>query len=211
MAYTQGCYSYVGLNFGHIGKVYFTPDIVILKKPRKWLLTIFRKGHIMAKTRPGYSRLQITLHWAIASLILLQYLGGDFMTSFYLQNGAAASSVAEIPFLTRAHVLLGIATLALVIVRVIVRLLQGAPALPEDEDPRLKLVAHATHFILYAVLFLAPISGLVGWFGQNELGVFVHDIMTTLLAVFAYLHIGAALYHQFVLKNGLIKRMMQPG
>ena len=162
----------------------------------------------MNKTSSGYSRLQIFLHWSIAAVVLLQYVGGDFMTSFYVRTGVAASSAADIPLLTRAHVILGILTLVLVSIRVIVRLIHGAPALPEGEDPRLKLVAHATHFILYAVLFLAPISGLVGWFGQIELGVFVHDIMTTLLAVFAYLHIAAALYHQFVLKNGLIKRMM---
>ena len=161
----------------------------------------------MKKTPTRYSNLQIALHWGIALLVLLQYLGGDFMTSFYLQHGVTASAATDIPLLTRAHVLLGILTLALVVVRLIVRLVQGAPALPEGEDPRLKLVAHATHFILYAVLFLAPISGLVAWFGQVELGVLAHDAMTTLLAAFAYLHIGAALYHQFILKNGLIKRM----
>ena len=168
-------------------------------------------GHKMRKAPSGYSRLQIALHWSIAALVFLQYVGGDFMTSFYVRNGAAASSLPDIPLLTRAHVLLGILTLILVSIRVIVRMIHGAPALPEGEDPRLKLVAHATHFILYAVLFLAPISGLVGWFGQVELGVFVHDIMTTILAIFAYLHIAAALYHQFVLKNNLIKRMMKAG
>ncbi len=165
----------------------------------------------MTKTPTGYSRLQIALHWGIAVLVLLQYLGGDFMTDFYIRNGVTASSVADIPPLTRAHVLLGILTLALVTIRLIVRLIHGAPALPEDEDPRLKLVAHATHIILYAVLFLAPVSGLVGWFGQVELGVLAHDAMTTLLAVFAYLHIGAALYHQFILKNDLIRRMLKSG
>jgi cytochrome b561 len=163
----------------------------------------------MAPVSSGYSRIQIILHWAIAILVLLQYVGGDFMTEFYVRNGAAASSSAEIPLLTRAHVLLGILTLALVSLRLVVRLVQGAPALPEEEDPRLKLAAHATHIILYAVLFLAPISGLVGWFGQLELAVLAHDAMTTLLAVFAYLHIAAALYHQFILKNNLIKRMMK--
>jgi len=33
--------------------------------------------------------------------------------------------------------------------------------------------------------------------------------LKTVLIVFVVLHIAAALYHQFVLKNGLIKRMMK--
>ncbi len=166
----------------------------------------------MAPVTNGYTRIQIILHWAIALLILFQFVGSEAIEGFVSLVGiTSASSSADIPLLARAHVLAGLLTFALMLIRVLMRFLKGAPALPEDEDPRMKMAAHATHGILYLALLLTPISGALAWFGQIELADTAHLVLKTVLIIFVGLHIAAALYHQFVLKNGLIKRMMKAG
>ncbi len=165
----------------------------------------------MAKISSGYSRFQIILHWVIALLIVLQFVGHEAIVGFVELMGITASGSEEIPLLVRGHVLLGILTGALMVIRVIVRIMHGAPALPKEESAPMKLIAHATHFTLYAAVILLAASGMGGWFGQIETALVVHGILKVVLLVFVGLHIAGALYHQFVLKNGLIKRMMKAG
>ena len=165
----------------------------------------------MAKVSSGYSRTQIILHWAIAALVVFQYLGHDAIAEFVELVGITASSSEEIPTMARAHVLAGILTGALMVLRVIMRLVHGTPALPKEETPLMKFLAHATHFTLYAALFLMPMSGMAAWFGQIETALVVHNVLKVVLLAFVALHVAGALYHQLILKNHLIKRMMKPG
>lgn len=161
----------------------------------------------MAKTSSGYSRTQIILHWAIAGLIVFQFVGHDAIAEFVDTFGITASNAESVPTMVRAHVLLGILTGALMVLRVVLRFTHGAPALPTEESALMKLIAHATHFVLYAALFLMPMSGVAGWFGQIETALVAHNALKLVLLAFVALHIVGALYHQFVLKNNLIKRM----
>lgn len=166
----------------------------------------------MARITTGYSRLQIALHWAIALLILFQYVGADTI-EHYVKNAGIATAYAsgDAPLMARAHVLMGLLVFVLMLVRVLLRLTKGAPALPDEESAVMKMVAHATHGLLYLLLFLMPASGAVAWFGASALADKAHLVMKVLLLVFVGLHILGALYHQFVLKNGLIRRMMKAG
>lgn len=165
----------------------------------------------MAPVSSGYSRIQIILHWAIAVLVVFQFVGSDTIAGFFEQVGITASSAETIPLLARAHVMAGILTFVLMLIRVFMRFTKGTPALPKEETPMMKMAAHATHGILYLALFLMPMSGAAAWFGQVELADTVHVTLKFVLLAFVALHVAAALYHQFVLKNGLIKRMMKAG
>jgi len=165
----------------------------------------------MAPVSTGYSRTQIILHWTIAVLIVFQYVAHDPIAEFVEAYGLTPAPDAVIPVLARAHVLLGLLTFILMLLRVYLRLTKGAPALPAEENPILKMAAHATHGVLYLALFLMPISGAAAWFGQIELADTVHVSLKIVLLAFVALHIAGALYHQFILKNGLIKRMMKAG
>ncbi len=165
----------------------------------------------MAPVTSGYTRTQKILHWAIALLILFQFVGSDAISALIAEVGLTASSAETVPVLARAHVLAGLLTFALMLIRIFMRFTKGAPALPEEEDPKMKMAAHATHGILYLALLLMPISGALAWFGQIALADTAHLALKFVLLGFVVLHIAAALYHQFVLKNGLIKRMMKAG
>ena len=161
----------------------------------------------MTKVSSGYTRTQILLHWTIALLVLIQFSGSGGISQMIDDFGVTASSAADISLAARLHVFAGITTFVLLILRLVMRLRAGAPALPEEEAPIMKMIAHATHFLLYVALFLMPLSGLAGWFGQVEGALAAHSTLRLVLLAFVFLHISGALYHQLILKNNLIKRM----
>jgi cytochrome b561 len=91
------------------------------------------------------------------------------------------------------------------------------------------LAASATHAALYLLLLVIPLTGLfMQYFAAKPISVYglwslpaalvsdierfailreLHGILTLLLMVLITLHIGAALYHQFVKKDQLLRRM----
>ena len=63
---------------------------------------------------------------------------------------------------------------------------------------------------LGAVMVLAPVSGLVAWYGGVEAAAEVHELFKPALILLVLGHVAAALYHQFILKDGLLLRMKRP-
>ena len=127
------------------------------------------------------------------------------------------------------HKAFGISVLCWMIARVLNRLLTRAPA-PVVMPKWQLLISQLNHFVLYALLIAMPVAGLlmsvyggrpVDIFGLFEIPVFVTpdrslarlfndihtDIIWPMIIAFTLLHIGAALYHQFILKDKLINRM----
>ncbi len=157
----------------------------------------------------GYSRIQIALHWLIALLILTQFFSGEIIHEFShaLRDGTAGLT----PLGVRAHVIAGIAILVLALWRIAVRLKRGAPAASEGGNKKQELLAKIVHLALYGVMILAPLSGLAAWFGGIGIAGFVHELMKPLLIISLALHVIGTLYHQYYLKDGLLKRMMKSG
>lgn len=153
----------------------------------------------------GYSRPQIRLHWIVALLIVPQFVLHDGISAAWRALGQGQ----ELPFspLVPLHVLGGVLIAALVLWRIVLRLRRAAPALPEGGHPALDLVAKLTHAGLYALLLGLPLSGAVAWFGGVHAAGDAHEVMKTLLLALVALHVVGALYHQFVLKDGLMQRM----
>ena len=156
----------------------------------------------------GYSGLQIALHWAIVILLLGSFLTNEAMKSAWwgIHNG-------QDNFGTKAalHVWIGVAILALAVIRLAVRLTRGAPDLPEGGKPALDMIAKLTHLALYALILLMPVAGMAAWFGGVDAAGEAHEVMWAGLWILAGLHVVGALYHQFVLKDGLMERMKRPG
>jgi cytochrome b561 len=156
----------------------------------------------------GYTRMQIRLHWIVVLLIALQYLlNGTIAAAWdgYLDGAAVAFD----PLIAQ-HVLMGGLVAVLAFWRLGLRLTHGAPPPPEAEHPVLKMVAHATHLAFYALMLLMPLSGAVAWFGGVEAAAQGHNVMKVVLLALIVLHVAAALFHQFVLKTGVMARMKRP-
>lgn len=162
-----------------------------------------------AKPRPqGYSGLQIGLHWAVALLILIQFLGAEGIEEAWdaVRDGGAAVTTSGVVL----HIGVGIAVLALALWRIALRATRGAPDLPAEEPAPLRFIAAATHALIYVLLIGLPISGALAWFGGVDPAIYVHRIGKTVLLVLIGLHVAGAFFQQFVLKTGVLTRMAVP-
>jgi len=155
-----------------------------------------------------YSRLQISLHWIIAALILLQFLAHDGIEHVWdaYEDGEAVAT-GDLP-LAYLHVATGVSILLLVILRIYVRLTRGAPPLPEDHPAVLKFVAHANHFLLYAFLIAMPLTGATAWFLGVEDAAEIHEAGKTLLLILVTLHIAGGLAEHFFFRTNVLRRML---
>ena len=157
----------------------------------------------------GYSASQIWLHWIVALLIIPQFLLNEPMGDAWeaIERGREVTP----NLLVQLHVFGGVLILALVLWRLALRLLRGAPPPPAQEAPALKLLGKLTHALLYLVLAFMVVSGGMAWFGGVEVSAEAHEVLSSLLLLFVGLHVVGALYHQFVLKTNLLARMKRPG
>ena len=177
-----------------------------------------------------YSTVAIILHWMIALGILAQIVMGLAMTHLSIPIGLKFQ-------LYQLHKSIGITVLLAVFLRLAWRLANRPPALPTAMPPLERLAAEATHWLLYALMFAIPLTGwaevtvspyhiptvlfrLVPWpnfpglagFAGNKLAdsiaTFVHTRLAFLIIALLGLHAAAALRHHFLLRDGILRRML---
>ncbi len=156
--------------------------------------------------RNRYSLLQISLHWTVALLILLQFLDNDAISKAW--RSIARGGQADTTTLVTVHVVAGIAVLALVVWRLALRTRRDAPPPPADESVALQRTARYTHGLLYLLLVLIPVSGLAAWFAGVPLAGEAHELTTTIILWVIGLHVAGALYQHFILKSGVLREML---
>lgn len=173
-------------------------------------------------TAVRYTLVQKTLHWSIALAVIGALAGGELI--HWLDNGSFKDQVYFL------HKSTGILILALMVARVVARLFHGAPALPAEIPGWQRRVSGLTHFLLYALLVTMP---LVGWAATSAYpaplpfyGLFdipalvgadralseqlfaIHRYMGRAILALVVMHIGAALFHGLVKKDGVFQRMV---
>lgn len=156
-------------------------------------------------------------HWIVVALILFQGTTGLLRSS--LPRG-----------IMDWHKSVGITILFLAVLRVLWRLYAGAPK-PVAGTSRLQaLGASAVHFVLYALIFIVPITGwIVSDSGKRPLlwfGMAMPDLIATnetlheafeewheqafwVLVVVAAAHLLAALYHHMFVRDRTLVRMLK--
>ncbi|EIF35695.1 cytochrome B561 [Burkholderia sp. Ch1-1] len=175
---------------------------------------------VQQNTRPAYDAVARTLHWLTVLLIAMQFVIGWTMPDIH----KGTQPVGLIAW----HLGVGSALIAVMVIRVIWRLTHW-PA-PDELPPLLSVVSRITHFLLYAALVVVPLLGWVnassrGWtvrllglvpypalsetgsdFG-HEMGD-VHGVLAWVLFALIALHVAAAVFHRFVLKDHVLQRML---
>jgi len=175
----------------------------------------------MTDIKTRFSAVQRLLHWLMAiGILAMLFIGVGMVSTIGRQY---------VPLLI-AHKTLGIAILVLALVRLVVRFISGAPALPADLPEPMKLAAYLSHLALYALMIGMP---LIGWammsaaaypivlYGGIRLPAILpqSDSLHTLLwtahqylafAFFALvlLHLAAALFHGLVRRDGVLGTML---
>lgn len=156
----------------------------------------------------GYSARQIRLHWLVTVLIVLQFLLHEPIAMAW--DGIKEGQSPAFNWLILAHVLGGSLVLIFSLWRLVLRFGRGVPPAPEAEPEILRRAAHLGHLALYALMILMPLSGMAAWFGGIEVAAEGHEVMRIALLVLVAVHVLAALWHQFWLKDGLMMRMKRP-
>ena len=73
----------------------------------------------------------------------------------------------------------------------------------------LLLAFTAMHWVFYVLLFAVPVLGLLGYYFGDPWGE-IHTLAKPAFIVLIVIHAGAALFNQFVLKDGTMARMLKP-
>jgi cytochrome b561 len=171
----------------------------------------------------SYSTVARRFHWWTVLLIAVQVPVGLFMVRY----GAATDFAEPTGKLYDVHKLIGLTILVLALARLGYRLAHGAPADEPTLEPWEKAVSHITHWAIYALLIVVPMLGwiAVSYYGPFEpFGVklpalagqddakatqvfFAHMLAAYLLIVLIGMHVGAALFHYVIRKDGVLRRM----
>lgn len=162
-----------------------------------------------ARSVAGYSTLQIALHWIIAALVAFQLLFGESMTAAVDAVAEGSTTSASDQQFASLHYWFGIAILALVGVRVVVRLVRGVPPAHATTPRWSELAARFAHGLFYVLLLAVPVTGLLGYYTEGPFGdihAWAKPVFIGLIAI----HGLAALYHQFWIKDSTLTRMLKP-
>jgi len=171
-----------------------------------------------------YSVTARRLHWWTVVFLAVQIPVGLFMVRY----GAATEFAEPTGKLYDAHKLTGLAILILAAARLIYRLSHGAPADEPTLEPWEKAVSHITHWAIYALLFVVPVLGwiAVSYYGpvapfgirlpalaaenseQATRFFYFHMLAAYTLIVLLGMHVGAALQHYVIRKDGVLRRML---
>jgi cytochrome b561 len=174
----------------------------------------------MSGSDKRFTPLQRALHWLMAAMVVAMLFIGVGMVSTLHPKFLTLLSI---------HRPLGIAILVLAVLRIGVRLWRGAPPLPGDLPPWQAAGAKASHYLLYGLLIAMP---LIGWsmlsaggypillYGPIHLPKIAphddalyavlrstHTWLAYLLFATVILHLGAALFHALIRRDGVFASM----
>ena len=170
----------------------------------------------------SYGIIAQAFHWIVALLVFVQLGIGIYAANLPV-------SLARLQWLSH-HKSLGLGILALVLSRLAWRVTNPPPQLPGSMPQWERRAALAVHRLLYLLLILTPLAGWlhasaaglsVNWFGLfqvpdlvpkdsglAELFKAMHKALVALLALVVALHVGAALRHAILIRDGVMQRML---
>ena len=173
-------------------------------------------------TEAAYTPVARILHWVTAILILAIIPIGIVMTN--VEGGPLQN------FLFRLHESIGALLIPIIGYRLIYRLMHHPLPLPAEIPAIQRLAAEGLHWVLYALLIIQPIIGWivtssyrapirVFWLFElppiwpedrafSDQVLFVHGLIGLAIAGLLAAHIGAALHHHFVRRDGILMRMI---
>lgn len=193
---------------------------------------------MLRNTRDSWGLVTRGLHWLMAAMLIAQVPLGFLMVEAYDAWLAGHGDTAQVMQLSRAHNTNGFLILILALFRLSWRLGNPVPDLPGTLVAWQRIVARITHLALYALLLVFPLSGwaalsayegefpifFFGWdqvfrivpqategspFNSDLFGE-IHESCWKVGAVILLLHISAALWHEYIRRDGALSRMWRP-
>jgi cytochrome b561 len=159
-----------------------------------------------------HPRSLILIHWATLALMVV-----SFATHEVVEDGVEALARARLDGESLAeaagagvHIAAGVLVLALTLVRLGLRVWQSRSAAggaTANQAGLAERAAGAVHAALYGLLIALTLSGVAAWFEVGPDPDDLHEGLFNLTMLVIALHAGAALFHQIVLRDGVMARM----
>jgi cytochrome b561 len=169
----------------------------------------------LKSTEARYGSVAIALHWLTVAAIVFVFIAG---------LAAANADPARLPPILAVHIGLGLLVVTLTVLRLLWWLAADKRPAPVPDQPAWQQgLAWLVHRAIYLVILLMGTSGVATVVLSGALPALLagaplpdfsmlapriaHGLMAWLLLALLGLHIGAALYHQFVRRDRLLARM----
>jgi cytochrome b561 len=178
----------------------------------------------MANTS-GYKSSAKFLHWLIVALLIVQFIVAWTMP--HIGRNTPVTTLISL------HFTAGIVILAVAILRLVWRVIQGEPAPLDGVPPWQTQSARVIHWLLYLLLLVVPVLGWInaswrgmpivlfglelpkligtrapGWRWTGD----VHNLLANyMMLTLVGLHILAGLYHYFIRRDHVLQRMLPGG
>lgn len=161
----------------------------------------------MPDTPATYRRSQIWLHWIVVIGVILQIgFNSAIVAVVDAREAGQAAADAEMNW-SMFHVSVGFVILLAVIARLYLRFRHGVSAHAPGTSTAQATVATVMHNAIYGLLIAMVITGMLTWNEITPLGG-LHFALSTALFVAALAHGLAAIFNQFVRKDGTLARMI---
>jgi cytochrome b561 len=185
---------------------------------------------MLANSERRYGAVAVTLHWLIALIIIGMLILGKYMADLPRDDPSRFD-------LIQLHKSIGITVITLSVLRLLWRLVNRVPPLPEGMPAWERFAAHASHVLLYVLIIGLPLSGWalasaspLGiptiWFGVIEIPHLpglqgfadqhaveqsfrdTHELLGDVMIGLVLIHVGAALKHHFWDRDSVLVRML---
>ena len=176
-----------------------------------------------ADDQTQYDAFTIALHWATAGLVVLQFVLAE---TWGFPNRPTRHLMIVM------HMSFGILLSAVLIARIAWRLTRGRH-LPPAASGWVELASNAVHYLLYTLLVAEAVLGfLFRWSGDEAMSFFgllipspfppfskaahhimadAHNYIGWIIVILAAGHAAAALFHHYVLRDGVLRRILPGG
>ncbi|WP_019954972.1 cytochrome b [Yoonia vestfoldensis] len=167
-----------------------------------------------------YHPFLVVLHWLIALMILVALAAGGVVLA-----NMPPDSPDKVKGLG-GHMVFGMAIGVLLILRLVTRTRSTHPPHATTGTPLLDRLGRWTHWGFYVLIAGMVATGLASALGAGLFPIVyggtaetlppelsdlrqraAHGVIASLLVALIALHVVAAVYHQFILKDGLLRRM----
>lgn len=177
---------------------------------------------LLRNTPDRFGLVAKTFHWLTLVMLIGSFMLALSMTAMPLSPGKLQ--------LYSWHKWMGVTIFLIVIVRLAWRLANPVPQQPATMPPWQRRAAGLSHAALYTVLIVMP---LTGWIMSSALNLplvylgliyvpspfgvdralgeamrYVHQGLALTLLVLVSIHVLAALYHHFILRDDVLRRML---
>lgn len=162
----------------------------------------------MQSAPTAFSPAQRVLHWITALLVLFNLIFSDNIAIWHRAARRAGGATPDQVASANIHAYVGIAIMAFVALRLVLRHTNGVPAAPPEEPKIFRLGAKLAHIGLYLLLIAMPLTGIAAYyFGSNQAGDLHADVLKVALWILLVGHVLGALVHHFYWRTNVLRRM----